>query len=124
MKAIKIYNNKNIQINFEGGYKANGLLSSNCVVVVGRWIKINSIVKNMKSNVKHDRRGNLHKQNCTGVCLYVCISVCLYAVHVLVAQRGQERASDPLGLQLSVVVSHRVAARNRAFGKAASALPC
>jgi hypothetical protein len=45
MKAIKLHNNKNIQINFEREYKANGLFRSNPVMVVDRWIKINPIIK-------------------------------------------------------------------------------
>ena len=34
-----------------------------------------------------------------------CLYVCLFTVYVLGAYRGQKRASDPLGLELMVVVS-------------------
>lgn len=46
--------------------------------------------------------------------MYMYMYVCVYAVCVLVASRGQRRAWDPLGLELEMVGNHHVGAGNRA----------
>lgn len=47
-------------------------------------------------------------------CMYVYMYVCVYAMCVLVASRGQRRTWDPLGLELEMVGNHHVGAGNRA----------
>lgn len=43
----------------------------------------------------------------------VCFHVCLYAMCMPSASRGQKKKSDPLGLESQIVVSHCVGAENQ-----------